>query len=276
MKRVRLLLLASSLAAAALVAGTALAQSTAPPPTVTITQRLDAVLPQNLPFVDQQGRAVRLGDYLGDTRPVLLVLGYYRCPQLCGLLMHGVLEALQRSGLPRSAYRIVRVSIDPEDTPAIARDRRHVDLAYAASLEDGRTAGAPLDLQLLTGTPQATEALAQRVGFGFERSTGEDAAARFAHAAGFVVVTPQGRVSRYLMGVSFDPQSLRAAIDGAARGDIGSFTDRIALLCAHVDLRLGRHSEAVMIATRVLGCTLVAGLALWCWRRRRPAHGDEA
>jgi protein SCO1/2 len=275
MKRARLLLIAGSLAAAALTAGPARAESTAPPPKVTITQRLDAVLPRNLPLVDHQGRAVHLGDYLGDGRPMLLVLGYYRCPQLCGLLMHGVLEALQQSGLPRSAYRIVRVSIDPEDTPATARDRRRVDLAYAASLANARHASAPLDLQLLTGTPQATATLAQRVGFGFERSSG-GGDARFAHAAGFVVVTPQGRVSRYLMGVSFDPRSLRDAVDGAARGDIGSFTDRIALLCAHVDLRLGRHSEAVMIATRVLGCALVAGLALWCWRRREPARGGKA
>src|SRR5436190_6515550 len=99
---------------AALFAGIAGAAVTVPaPPQTELHQRLGEALPQALHFIDADGRAVQLSDYLGDARPLVLVLGYHRCPNLCGLVMHGVLEALADGGLPRSAYRVLVVSIDP-------------------------------------------------------------------------------------------------------------------------------------------------------------------
>ncbi|HJV59860.1 MAG TPA: SCO family protein [Albitalea sp.] len=271
MKRV----VALALLAAACTAWGAGAQPLALPqaPNAGLTQRLDASLPLALRLVDAQGRAVRLHDYFDAGRPVLLVLGYYRCPQLCGLLMHGVLQALHDAHVPRSAVRIVGVSIDPGDTPATARARRDLDLAYADFLQGARPPDAALDLHLLTGAPADTARLAQAVGWRYEARADDairdgGAPTRFAHPAAVVVITPQGRVSRYLMGVRFDPAELRDALVEASQGRIGTVGDRIALLCAHIDERFGRHSAAVMAATRIVGVLLVVALGAWCWRRR--------
>jgi protein SCO1/2 len=253
----------------------ACAQPLAPaptPPDAGLDPALGTQLPLDLRFTDAQGEPIVLRDLFGD-RPVLLVLGYYRCPQLCGLVMHGLLEALHTTRLPHSAYRVLRVSIDPHDTPVDARSRRDADMAYADFLQGAETTSEPLDLQLLVGTPPALHSLAQRVGFRYQRSTdpGDDSAA-YAHPAVVVVVTPEGRVSRYLPGVAFDPWELRLALTEADDGHIGDLVDRVALLCAHVDPRLGRHSEAVMVGVRAVGVLVMLALAAVAWqasRRRR-------
>jgi protein SCO1/2 len=231
-----------------------------PPPDAGLQQRLDTPLPPELPLLDSTGRPVHLGDTFGD-RPVLLVLGYYRCTQLCGLLMHGLLQALHDSDLPRSAYRIVRVSIDPADTPATAQGVREANLAYADVLEGARAPDAPLDLRLLTGTEPALRSLAQALGWRYRRAGDaggpEDG---YAHPAVVAVLTPEGRVSRYLPGMRFDPAALRLALVDAGEGRIGGVSDRLALLCAHLDERLGRHSAAVLQGARTVG--LLTALAL--------------
>jgi len=267
-----------------------------PPPRAEIVPHLDAALPLGLPFVDAAGRRVRLGDYFGDGRAVLLVLGYYRCPNLCGLVMHGVLEALEASGLPRRTWRVVGIGIDPQETPADAAARQRVDLAYAAHLRSAGSGNAthskaiateePLDLHLLVGAPPAIAALAQQVGFGYSRDAGADAdartddagrASRYVHAAGFVVVTPQGRISRYLYGVRFDARELRLALDAAAAGRTdGPVLDRLLLLCAHFDPAIGRHSGAVMNLLRGIGLALVLALGGWAWRHRRQPEREAA
>jgi protein SCO1 len=247
-----------------------------PPPSAAIAQRLGAQLPLQMRLVDDLGRPVQLGDYFHDGRPVLLVLGYYRCPQLCGLLMHGLLEGLQESGLPRRDWRIVGVSIDPQDNVATARARRNLDLAYADFLLGAQTPDAPLDLHLLTAPELSSRRLAQQAGFSFSplsaasstHDTDPLARARFAHPATVLLVTPQGKISRYLMGIQFDGADLKVALADAAGDRIGSLTSRIALLCAHFDPKVGRHSELVMNGLRVLGLALTALLAGWCWRRR--------
>jgi protein SCO1 len=243
------------------------------PPQAAIVQQLGAELPLSVPLVDANGRATTLGGELRGT-PVLLVPGYYSCPELCGLVMHGVLDAVHASGLGAGAVRIVRVSIDPQDTPATAAAARSRDLAYASFL-----GGPAPDLRLLVGSAANTAAIARAVGYRYEtvapeRREGEPAA-RFAHPAAVVLVTPQGRVSRYFMGVHFEPAELRSAVEDAAQGSVGSLTDRIALLCAHFDPHVGRHSELVMNGLRAVGVLIVAGLAGWTWRRRHASGGTS-
>jgi protein SCO1/2 len=267
-------------ACALLLAAAAAAQPLALPaaPSAAIEQRIGAQLPLDMKLVDDTGRAVRLGDYFTGERPVLLVLGYYQCPQLCGLLMHGLLEGLQDSGLPRRQWRIVGVSIDPQDTPATARARRELDRAYADFLLGSRQADAPLDLHLLVASAADSQRLARRVGFDYTGTAAGDhaalkAGARFAHPAAVMVVTPRGEVSRYFMGITFEPAELRSALAGARGGALGVVTDRIALLCAHFDPAVGRHSAAVMNGLRLLGLVGVVAFAAWGWRRRNPQGG---
>ncbi|HSC63393.1 MAG TPA: SCO family protein [Caldimonas sp.] len=253
------------------------------PPRVEIRQHLGVALPLALPFTDATGRSVRLGDYFGDGRPVVLVLGYHRCPNLCGLVMHGVLEALDAGGLPRREWRIVVVSIDPEETPADARARASVYADYASFLRAGQATADSLDLHLLVGDHAPIAALSERVGFGYEQDrtsaaapAGDAAAAasRYAHAAGIVVVTPEGRTSRYLLGVRFDPRELRLALVDAASGRIGVLSDRLLLLCAHFAPSSGRYAGAVLNFTRGVAVLSVIVLGGWAWRHRRaPARG---
>jgi protein SCO1/2 len=248
-------------------------------PAASFTQRLDAALPLQAPFTDSSGRAIRLGDEFGAATPVILVLGYYRCPQLCGLLMQGLLETVHSSGLPVAAYRIVFASIDPDDTATDAAARRRVALDYAHFLDAG---AAPPAIDLLVGPPDSVAALARSIGYTYQAATAPPGAAapgvgtRFDHPAGVVVCTPDGRVSRYLMGVRFDTSQLRAALADAGGGRIGTVTDRLALLCAHLDPRLGHWSQTVLAGMRVLGLATMVLIGVLVRRRRAPAGGGRA
>jgi protein SCO1/2 len=250
------------------------AQPLAPAPTPPDAGQQPALgvqLPLDLPFHDSEGRAVPLRSYFGD-RPVLLVPGYYRCPQLCGLLMQGLLESLHDGDVPPASYRLLRVSIDPAETPADARARGAVDLAYARHLAaPGRPPETPA-LDLLTGPPASLRALTQRLGYRYEPTdTRTDEGAAFAHPATAIVLTPQGRVSSYLNGIRFEPEALRMAVNRAALGRVGGapgLDERLALLCAHIDPRLGRHSEAVLRGLQAVGVGVAVALAVLFWRQR--------
>ena len=234
-------------------------------PAATFTQHLGARLPLAAIFTDSRGRAVRLADeFPRDAGPTLLMLGYHRCPQLCGLATQGVLEALRQGGLPTSAVRVLFVSVDPSETTGDAADKRRADLGYARLLAGAGSAATPA-VERLVGPAASIAALAGSVGFVYQRG---DAAARFAHPAGVVVVTPDGRVSRYLMGVRFDPGELREALEQARDGRVGRLSDRLALLCAHLDLRAGEHSQAVLVGMRVAAIATLALLAVLVRRRR--------
>ena len=260
------LALAQSAASAQAPARDATLAPTPVPPAVSFDQRLGAALPLSAVFTDSGGRSVRLADELGP-RATLLMLGWHRCPQLCGLATQGVLEALRQGGVPASAARVVFVSVDPAETAADAAERRRADLGYARLLA-GRDAGAPPDVERLVGPLPSIQALARSVGFTWQPG-GERA--RLAHPAGVVVVTPGGRVSRALMGVRFDPVELRSAIADAGDGRLGTLGDRIALLCAHVDPHAGLHDGAAMLLARLAGLAALVALGLFAWRHRRPA-----
>ena len=235
-------------------------------PDAGFVQHPGAALPLSAPFTDSQGRTVSLSNELGhDGRPSLLMLGWHRCPQLCGLATQGALEAWRQSGLSPSATRLLFVSVDPAETSADAASRLAADQGYADMLM-GVSGDNPPVIERLVGSPASLHALADSVGF---RWTPGDTNARLAHPAGLVVVTPDGHVARYLMGVRFEPAELRAAIAQASSGQVGNLSDRLALLCAHLDPRSGVHSGAVLIATRGVGLATLAALALFAWRRRR-------
>lgn len=238
-------------------------------PDAKLEQHPGARLPLELPAIDEAGRAHQLADFFDGRRPVLLVPGYYRCPQLCGLVMHGLIDALQASRVDRSQWRIVRFSIDPSETPADARARRDAEAGYAQFAFGLRASDTPPDLHLLTLREGDARLLANDIGYRFQPL--QDANANdgaYAHPASVVVVTPHGTVSRYFNGLQFDAAELRVALADAAGDRVGSVTSRLALLCAHFDPRVGRHTESVMNAVRAISLALVAALAAWCWRRR--------
>jgi protein SCO1/2 len=230
-------------------------------------QRLNQQVPLDLPFRDESGRSVRLSELAG-TRPLILVLAYYRCPQLCNLVLNGLLEGLRgvefRAG---QEFEVVMVSFDARETPEIARAKRD---SYVASYA---RPGTEDHWHFLTGDEPEIARLAEAIGFRYAFDAAHD---RFNHASGITVLTSDGRVSRYLFGIRFAARDLRLAIVEASAGKVGSVTDQFLLYCFHYDPATGKYLFAIMTAMRIGGALTVAILAVFlvrAWRqdRRRTA-----
>jgi protein SCO1/2 len=257
------------LAAASLVAwgiGGAHAQPAGPPPDelqgVGVTEHLGGRIPPGLSFTDDLGRSVTFGDIFAGERPVLLTLNYSGCPMLCSLILNGLLEGLR--GMAWSAgreFEIVTVSIDPrETTPTARRTKERYLRDYGRPIADE-------GWRFLTGREAEIQALAGAAGFGYRYVESRD---EYAHAAVVIVCTPDGRISRYLYGVVYDPQTLRLSLVEASEGKIGSALDQLLLFCFHYDAEAGRYGPAAARLLRagagltviVLGTTLMV-----YWRR---------
>lgn len=232
---------------------------------VSIEQRLDQPLPLDAVFRDESGAPVRLGSYFG-ARPVVLAFVYYRCPMLCPYLLNGLVRAFR--AMPYTAgkdFEVVTLSIDPLDSPAIARVKKQ------DFVEEYGRPGAERGIHFLTGEEPAIRKAALAAGFRYAKDpeTGE-----FAHAAGIMVVTPSGRMSRYLFGVEYAPRDLRLALVEASRGGIGSAADRVLLYCFHYDPKTGKYSLAILRLVRAAGVTtavLVAAVLIVLFRRGADA-----
>jgi protein SCO1/2 len=234
-----------------------------PPPAVRFAPPPHARLPLDAEVRDDSGAPVPLGRWFGSS-PVVLVPGYYRCRNLCGTLFEGVLQALAWSGLPGGSYRLLGVSIDPDEDARAAAARRH---AYAGLLPAGAS------LTLLTADAGALARIEGALGYHAvpDRDGGE-----IAHAAGFVVAAPDGRIARYFPGVRFDPAALGQAVraaSGVAKPPSSWLPDRLLLLCSHYDPASGRNTPLAMAAVRAVALMVLAALVAWAWRRRRKA-GD--
>jgi protein SCO1/2 len=235
---------------------------------VGFDQHLGATLPLDAAFRDAEGHTVRLGQYFG-TRPVVLVPGYYECPNLCGIVWRGFLESARQLGLDVGRdFDVVAVSIDPRETPQLAWQKQ---VAYRQAY--GR-AGTANGWHFLTGTAATISQLAQAAGFRYVYDAELD---QYAHAAGLVVATPEGTISRYLFGVRFDPTDLRLALVESSSGRIGSPVDQLLLLCYHYDPANGQYGLLIMNLLRGAGLvTLATLLGFVVWSRRREARQTAA
>jgi protein SCO1/2 len=240
---------------------------------VGVEQKLDAPVPLDLRFRDEDGAEVRLGDYFDSRRPVLLSLVYYECPMLCTLVLDGMVRVLQdMDWTPGRNFEVVTVSIDPQETADLGRRKKETYLAAYGKPE------AAAGWHFLTGDAGEIRRLADAVGFRYRylADSGE-----FAHPALLFVLTPDGRLSRYLFGVRHDPGTLRLSLVEAAEGRIGTPVDRFLLYCYRYDAEAGRYAPAAMKIMRlggaasalVLGCVL---LGLWRRDARRRRAKDSA
>jgi protein SCO1 len=217
-------------------------------------------------FRESDGRSVALGD-LFNTKPTLLVLGYYHCPMLCTLINDGLIESLQelRFNIGRD-FNVINVSIDPNETPAVAAAKR---VEYLKRY--GRP-GAAEGWHFLTGNEQTIAQLANEAGFRFQY---DPASREYAHPSGFIVLTPSGKISRYFFGVNFDPKELRSAIIAASRSQSGSVIKELILLCNHYNPITGKYGALVLNVVRGLSVVTVLLLAGWIFSmcRREPSTG---
>jgi protein SCO1/2 len=228
---------------------------------VGLDQRLNAQVPLGLTFKDENGRAVKLGDYFGK-RPVILTLNYFECPMLCTEVLNGLVSALGVMNFSiGKEFDVVTVSFDPRDTPERARQKK------AAYLGRYKRPGSESGWHFLTGSDHEIAALTRSVGFRYAYNA---KAGQFAHASGVMVATPEGRLSHYFYGIEYGPRDLRLALVEASNHKIGTAVDQVLLACFHYDPSSGRYSMAVMTAVRAAGLAMVGLMvgAIVLMRRR--------
>ena len=230
-------------------------------------QNIDQRVPLATVFRDESGATVRLGDYFGK-KPVVLVFAYFDCPMLCTQVINGLSSALGVMSLsPGKDFEIVTVSFNPRDTPASATAKK------AGYLERYRRPGAAEGWHFLTGDQANIDRLTTAAGF---RYVWDEETKQFAHPSGVIVLTPDGRLSKYLFGIEYGPRDLRLAIVEASDGRIGTPVDSLLLYCYHYDPMTGRYGLAIMRAIRIAGAATVlaigAFIVVMVRREREPLN----
>jgi protein SCO1/2 len=247
--------------------------ASARPPYLTnvgIEQKLDAQVPPGLAFTDDAGRAVKLGDYFGK-KPLILNLVYYHCTMLCGEALAGLTGAMKMVKFDvGNEFEVVTVSFNPQETTADAAEKKK---DYVGRY--GRT-GAAAGWHFLTGSADSINALTKAVGFQYQYDPRIN---QYAHATAIMVLTPDGRISRYFYGVDFPPKDLRMGLVEASKGKIGNFTDQVLLYCYHYDPQTGKYGAVVNNILRLgAGATilLLGGMILIFLRLEKaaPRHRD--
>jgi protein SCO1/2 len=212
---------------------------------VTIEQNLGDMLPLDLTFTDSAGQVVALGDYFKAGKPVVLQLGYYRCPMLCDLVMRGMVDASKKlSWLPGEEYEIITLSIDPAESSDLARQTKGTMIELMGRPE------AAEGWHFLVGDQENITQLSQTVGISFKWIPKWQ---QWSHPAAIVVISPEGEISRYLFGTNYVPQTLRLSMVEAAEGKVGSFLDHALVYCLRFDPSTGQYTYAVMNIMRAGG-----------------------
>ena len=237
---------------------------------IGIDQRINEKVPLELPFVDENGKDVKLGDYFGK-RPVLLALVYYECPMLCTQVLNGVTGALKVLQFNvGQEFDVVAVSINPKEGPGLAAAKKQ---AYLERYGRPDTADG---WHFLTGKEENIRALANAVGF---RYVYDEETKQYAHGAGVELITPQGVIARYFYGIEYSPRDLRLGIIEASEERVGTAIDAVLLLCFHYDPTTGKYGATAMTMVRVGAVLTMIGFALYfvvAIRRERAASDDAA
>jgi protein SCO1/2 len=232
---------------------------------------LDGQLPLDLGFRDEASRAVHLGDYFGQRKPVLLALVYYGCPMLCNQVAQGVVGSLKMLSFDAGRdYDVVFVSFDARETPDMAAKKKESAMAHYGRRE---TASG---WHFLTGSQDSIDALTQAANFrySFDAKSGI-----FAHASGIMLLTPDGRISRYFYGIEYPARDVRLGLVDASAGKIGTPIDHLLLYCFQYDPSAARYSTTILRIVRLGGIAtilvMVAGILIFRRRDVRALGGTE-
>lgn len=232
--------------------------------TVTIDQRLNEQVPADLTFRDESGRTVRLGDYFGH-KPIILNLQYFQCQMLCGEVTNGLVASLKTLKFDvNKEFDVVSVSFDPRETVEMAADKKK------STLQRYHRDGAETGWHFLTGDQKNIEALTKSVGFSykFDAKSGQ-----WAHAAAIMLLTPQGKISRYFYGIEYAPKDLRLGLIEASQNKIGTVVDQVLLYCYHYNPATGKYGAVIMNVMRLAGgaTVLILGAFMFIMFRRDSA-----
>ncbi len=243
----------------------------APPSThgIGIEQKLDAPVPLDAAFVDENGNTVPLRSFFRG-KPVLIAPVYYSCPMLCSQILSGVVAGLRPLSLkPGRDFEVVAISFDPRDNAKIAKEKRD-HYAHSYSSRDGIEGW-----HFLTGGQAAVEPVMNALGFHYRW---DESTRMFVHASGVMILTPEGRISRYLYGVEYEPKDLKLGLIEASHDEIGSPVDQVLLFCYHYDPTTGKYGATVINLMRgaaVLTLALLIGCMAFFWRNDLRTYRPE-
>jgi len=228
---------------------------------VRIDQRLGEPLPLNATFRDESGKEVKLGDYFQKGRPVVLALIYYRCPSLCNQILNGMLAAFRivKYNIGKE-FDVVCISIDPRETPELAAGKKK------SYIESYHRPGAESGWHFLTGTDDQIHLVANAVGYHYKYVPETDI---YAHAAGIVVCTPDGKLGQYFYGIEYSPRELELALTESSQGKIGSLMDAITLWCTVYDPATGSYQFMILRVVQAAGILTVLVLGTFILRSLR-------
>jgi protein SCO1/2 len=237
----------------------------------SMQDRIGASVPRELSFTDERDRPLLLKQFFPGDRPVILDLGYFGCPGMCGQVMEGMVDALNQVDLePGKDYEILTISIDPRETPAVAKQRKDAFLFKLQKI------GGQQGWHFATGSEAAIQALTEAVGFRYFWAEHDN---RFDHPPALIFLSPQGKVTRVLQGTTFVPRDVRLALVEASEGKAGTFMDQLQLSCLTFDPVSRTWSLKAMTVMKIGGAVTVAGLLIMVFvmmrreRRRLPATG---
>jgi protein SCO1/2 len=261
---------APSLHAQAVPSDTGIPAASMPAPLrgVDFRPELDAQMPLDLPFRDETGRQVKLGDYFGQ-KPVVLAFVYFTCPMLCDQVQQGVVGTLRMLSFnPGRDYDVVFISFDARDTADKAAQKK------AALMSHFRRPDTVSGWHFLTGSQESIDAATQAANFHFRYDAKND---YFAHASGILMLTPAGRISRYFYGIEYPGRDVRLGLVDASAGKIGSPIDHVLLFCYHYDPSTATYSASILKIMRFgAAVTVLVILAAIFIFRRRDHHASRA
>ena len=233
---------------------------------VGIDQKLNAQLPLDAKFTDSSGKEVRLGDYFGKDKPVILALVYYECPMLCNEVLNGLTGSLKGISFDADKdFDVVAISFDAREhnKPGLARNKK------ASYLERYNRPETKDGWHFLTGNQSEIDKVTEAVGFHY---TFDEETNQFAHAGGIMVLTPEGKLSRYHYGIDYAPKDLKFSIMESSENRIGNPVEQLYLYCFHYDPSTGKYGFAILNVMRLMAVATLLGLGTMFfvfWRRNK-------
>ena len=221
---------------------------------IAIDQKIGSQVPADIPFIDENGRQVKIGDYFGK-RPVVLALVYYECPMLCTQVLNGLVGAVSVLNFDAGReFDVVAVSFNPKEGPGLASQKK---ASYMERYGRPQTAGG---WHFLTGTQESIDRLTDAVGFRYEY---DPKIGQFAHGAALEVLTPKGTIAKYFYGIEFSPRDLRLGLIEASEEHIGTVIDDVLLFCYHYDPATGKYGASVLTLVRIAGVATILAFAIF-------------
>lgn len=237
---------------------------------VGIKEKLGEQLDLSMKFKDETGQEVTLAKYINGTKPVIISPVYFSCPGLCNFHLNGLTEALQKvDWSPGDKFEILAVSFDPRETPDLAEKKK------ASYMKVYNRPGTENGWHFLTGSQESTLKLTQALGFQFKWNKESN---EWSHASAAVVVSPKGKVSRYLPGIVFEPQNIKLALTEAGEGKVGNIIDSLILYCFQYNPHKSKYALAAFKLMKVGAFLMVLVLALWLipvWIRSLKSGGAK-